>query len=110
MFLLEEKVQRGRLNDRLVTWSLFCKELIGLQRGKKFTLWDWFYAAMKLTKDHLLEPWKDGLIVGFINKQRAEEMLLKCAPGTFLLRFSDSEPGMNVYFYLIQENLNIVFF
>lgn len=48
---------------------------------------------MKLTRDQLRYPWTDGLIIGFINKRQAEEMLLKCAAGTFLLRFSDSELG-----------------
>lgn len=31
--------------------------------------------------------------MGFIQKKQAEEMLSKCPPGTFLLRFSDSELG-----------------
>lgn len=48
---------------------------------------------MKLTRDQLRGPWTEGLIIGFINKRQAEEMLLKCPPGTFLLRFSDSELG-----------------
>lgn len=52
---------------------------------------------MKLTRDQLRGPWTEGLIIGFINKRQAEEMLLKCPPGTFLLRFSDSELGN--YFY-----------
>lgn len=48
---------------------------------------------MKLTRDQLRGPWTEGLIIGFINKRQAEETLLKCPPGTFLLRFSDSELG-----------------
>ncbi|CAG2067004.1 unnamed protein product, partial [Timema podura] len=31
--------------------------------------------------------------MGFVRKKQAEEMLSKCANGTFLLRFSDSELG-----------------
>lgn len=31
--------------------------------------------------------------MGFVRKKQAEEMLSACASGTFLLRFSDSEPG-----------------
>lgn len=49
---------------------------------------------MKLTRDQLRGPWTEGLIIGFINKRQAEEKLLKCPPGTFLLRFSDSELGI----------------
>lgn len=55
---------------------------------------------MKLTRDQLRYPWTDGLIIGFINKRQAEEMLLKCAAGTFLLRFSDSELGKLLYYFV----------
>lgn len=76
--------------DRAISWSQFCKEPLP---DRTFTFWDWFYAVMKLTRDQLRGPWTEGLIIGFINKRQAEEMLLKCPPGTFLLRFSDSELG-----------------
>lgn len=33
------------------------------------------------------------LIIGFIGRHQAEDMLLKKCNGTFLLRFSDSELG-----------------
>ena len=48
---------------------------------------------MKLTREHLRGPWVDGSIIGFVGRQRAEELLNQCHPGTFLLRFSDSELG-----------------
>lgn len=48
---------------------------------------------MKLTRDQLRGPWTEGHIIGFISKREAEDKLLKCQPGTFLLRFSDSELG-----------------
>lgn len=48
---------------------------------------------MKVTREHLRGPWNDGSIVGFIHKRTAEDLLLKCQRGTFLLRFSDSELG-----------------
>lgn len=90
-----EKAYRATINfnpeERPITWSQFCKEALP---DRTFTFWDWFYAVMKLTRDQLRGPWTEGLIIGFINKRQAEEMLLKCAPGTFLLRFSDSELGM----------------
>lgn len=31
--------------------------------------------------------------MGFVKKRQAEELLATCAPGTFILRFSDSELG-----------------
>lgn len=77
-------------DDYQITWSQFCKEPLP---DRTFTFWEWFYAAMKLTREHLRGPWNDGSIVGFIHKRTAEDHLLKCQRGTFLLRFSDSELG-----------------
>ncbi|CRK98250.1 CLUMA_CG011612, isoform A [Clunio marinus] len=77
-------------DDYLVSWTQFCKEPL---RDRQFTFWEWFYAAMKLTREHLRGPWNDGSIVGFIHKRTAEDHLLSCPRGTFLLRFSDSELG-----------------
>ncbi|XP_055323870.1 signal transducer and activator of transcription 5B-like isoform X1 [Sitodiplosis mosellana] len=94
LYYLCEKAYRATINfnpeERPITWSQFCKEALP---DRTFTFWDWFYAVMKLTRDQLRGPWTEGLIIGFINKRQAEEMLLKCPPGTFLLRFSDSELG-----------------
>jgi signal transducer and activator of transcription 5B len=77
-------------NDLLVSWSQFCKEPLP---ERTFTFWEWYYAAMKLTREHLRGPWNDNSIIGFIHKRTAEDMLTKCPRGTFLLRFSDSELG-----------------
>jgi len=89
-----EKAFRGTVNsdpnDRPITWSQFCKEPLP---QRTFTFWDWFYAAMKLTKDKLRDQWKKDLIVGFISRRQTEEKLMNSTPGTFLLRFSDSVIG-----------------
>lgn len=34
-----------------------------------------------------------SLIMGFLDKREAHEMLLRCQPGTFIVRFTESEPG-----------------
>lgn len=73
-----------------LSWSQFCKEPLA---ERNFTFWEWFYAVMKLTREHLRGPWFDGAIIGFVRKRQAEEMLAACPNGTFLLRFSDSELG-----------------
>lgn len=73
-----------------VTWSQFNREPLN---GRNFTFWEWFYSILKLTKDWLQGPWKEGLIVGFVSKQMAQDWLMKSQNGTFLLRFSDSELG-----------------
>ncbi|TMW52250.1 hypothetical protein DOY81_002653 [Sarcophaga bullata] len=91
-FLHEKLFRRNGMNgeDDYISWAQFCKEPLP---DRSFTFWDWFFAIMKLTKDHLLSLWKAGLIIGFINKRKAEEMLAMLPAGTFLLRFSDSELG-----------------
>ncbi|XP_039762999.1 signal transducer and activator of transcription 5B isoform X3 [Pararge aegeria] len=78
------------LNGMTVSWTQFCKDALP---ERNFTFWEWFYMVVKVTRDYLRTLWCDRLIMGFIQKKQAEEMLGKCPPGTFLLRFSDSELG-----------------
>ncbi|CAD5115753.1 DgyrCDS4698 [Dimorphilus gyrociliatus] len=75
----------------LVKWSAFNKEPLS---PRNFTFWEWFYNLLKLVKEWLHDLWKDGLIHGFVSKQQASNCLLNSGkPGTFMLRFSDSELG-----------------
>ena len=39
-----------------------------------------------------------SLVHGFLDRQDAHEMLQKCLPGTFLIRFSQSQAGLSVAF------------
>ncbi|XP_032597366.1 signal transducer and transcription activator isoform X2 [Drosophila grimshawi] len=92
---LFEKLQRDNIageRNEYITWNQFCKEQLP---ERMFTFWEWFFAIMKLTKDHLPAMWKAGRITGFINKAKAQDDLLRANTGigTFLLRFSDSELG-----------------
>ncbi|CAH0557720.1 unnamed protein product [Brassicogethes aeneus] len=90
---LAEKAFRGQYNENanpMLTWAQFCKEPLS---ERNFTFWEWFFAIMKLTREHLKGPWMDGAIMGFVRKNKAEEMLSTKCSGTFLLRFSDSELG-----------------
>uniref|UniRef100_A0A670IJU0 Signal transducer and activator of transcription n=1 Tax=Podarcis muralis TaxID=64176 RepID=A0A670IJU0_PODMU len=75
---------------RQVSWSQFNKEILP---GRGFTFWQWFDGILYLTKKHLKDYWSDRLIVGFISKQYVFSCLSNAPPGTFLLRFSDSEIG-----------------
>ncbi|XP_065220260.1 signal transducer and activator of transcription 5B-like isoform X2 [Planococcus citri] len=84
------RVQSDDYDSMTLSWSQFCKENLP---DRNFTFWDWFYAIMKLTKEHLKTLWVDGTIHGFVRKRQAEEMLSMCPNGTFLLRYSDSELG-----------------
>ncbi|XP_042239930.1 signal transducer and activator of transcription 5B-like isoform X2 [Homarus americanus] len=77
-------------NNMYLSWSQFCKEPLS---ERNFTFWEWFFAVMKVTREHLRQPWNDGSIMGFVGRRQAEEMLKNSKSGTFLLRFSDSELG-----------------
>uniref|UniRef100_A0A4W3GRS1 Signal transducer and activator of transcription n=1 Tax=Callorhinchus milii TaxID=7868 RepID=A0A4W3GRS1_CALMI len=77
-------------NNMTISWSQFNRESLP---GRNFTFWQWFDGVMELTKKHLKPHWNDGAILGFVNKQQAQDMLLSKPNGTFLLRFSDSEIG-----------------
>ncbi|KAK3888457.1 hypothetical protein Pcinc_007483 [Petrolisthes cinctipes] len=77
-------------NNMLLSWSQFCKEPLS---ERNFTFWEWFFAVMKVTREHLRQPWNDGSILGFIGRRQAEDKLKSSKSGTFLLRFSDSELG-----------------
>ena len=79
-------------SNMALSWGLFCKEPLPLA-DKSFTFWEWFYQVMKVTKEHLKQPWVDGSILGFVGRKQAEEMLQASPSDTFLLRFSDSELG-----------------
>ncbi|KAL1491221.1 hypothetical protein ABEB36_011852 [Hypothenemus hampei] len=90
---LAEKAFRGNYSEAanyMLSWPQFCKEPL---IDRNFTFWEWFFAVMKLTREHLRGPWMDGAIMGFVKKKEAEDMLASCLAGTFLLRFSDSELG-----------------
>ncbi|XP_026271411.1 signal transducer and activator of transcription 5B isoform X3 [Frankliniella occidentalis] len=93
-FLAEKAFRNPNMTDfqnQMLTWSQFCKEPL---QERSFTFWEWFYAVVKLTREHLRQPWTDGLILGFIRKKQAEDMLIATGvTSTFLLRFSDSELG-----------------
>ncbi|KRT82459.1 hypothetical protein AMK59_3814 [Oryctes borbonicus] len=92
LVFLADKAFRGTYTDpsQPLSWAQFCKEPLS---ERNFTFWEWFYAVMKLTREHLRGPWVDGFIMGFVKKKYAEELLQNRPTGTFLLRFSDSELG-----------------
>ncbi|XP_022670376.1 signal transducer and activator of transcription 5A-like isoform X2 [Varroa jacobsoni] len=93
-FLATKAFRNPTLNrdtqDMMLSWGQFCKDQLP---ERTFTFWEWFYAIMKVTREHLRLLWNDGVVMGFVSRREAEEMLLTKHNGTFLLRFSDSELG-----------------
>jgi len=84
----------------VISWSQFCREPLP---DRNFTFWEWFYRVMNLTANHMRGPWSEGYIMGFVSKNRAEELLMAMEGGTFLLRFSDSELGGVTIAYVRQD-------
>lgn len=60
MFLAEKAFRTPNPDpNQLLAWAQFCKEPL---TDRNFTFWEWYYAVMKLTKEHLRQPWCDGLV------------------------------------------------
>ncbi|XP_061823075.1 signal transducer and activator of transcription 5B-like isoform X4 [Nerophis lumbriciformis] len=85
-----------------ISWAQFNRESLP---GRNFTFWQWFDGVMELMKKHLKPHWNDRAILGFVNKQQAQDMLMSKPNGTFLLRFSDSEIG-GITIAWVAENPN----
>jgi len=101
---LAAKLPGYQQGEFLVTWdhfhgralpraSLTPQEHKDCPPSYDFSFFTWFYATMKTTLDHLEGPWRKRLVEGFVGRQKAEKMVEQRPPGTFLLRFSDSQPG-----------------
>ncbi|XP_036600839.1 signal transducer and activator of transcription 4 [Trichosurus vulpecula] len=90
--MLAEKltVQQASYNDGQLSWAKFCKEHLP---GKAFTFWVWLEAILDLIKKHILPLWIDGYVMGFVSKEKERVLLKDKMPGTFLLRFSESNLG-----------------
>ncbi|XP_068079772.1 signal transducer and activator of transcription 1 [Danio rerio] len=72
--------------ERLVQHGTFFKATV--EQGG--SLWHWIYGHLEFVKKYVLNIWNDGYIMGFLSQERAEALLRDKAPGTFLLRFSES--------------------
>ncbi|XP_013928869.1 PREDICTED: signal transducer and activator of transcription 4-like [Thamnophis sirtalis] len=107
--MLAEKLtgQQITSGDYQLSWSKFCKEHLP---GKSFTFWAWLEAILDLIKKHILPLWIDGCIMGFVNKGKERALLKDKKPGTFLLRFSESNLGGITFTWVSQsENGEVKF-
>ncbi|ODM91516.1 Signal transducer and transcription activator, partial [Orchesella cincta] len=86
------KVHIGHTFPNEISWGELCEDKMD---DCEFSFWCWFYRAAMIVKGHFKEPWLNGYIEGFISWEAASALLIrsKSKPGTFLIRFSDSEPG-----------------
>ncbi|CAL8095565.1 unnamed protein product [Orchesella dallaii] len=91
--LAQKAFRHRRPQPEIITWAELCKDNLP---GRNFTFWAWFHTALKLIEKketHLKDLWSKGLIMGFIEREAAEDLISHCEPGTFLLRFADSIAG-----------------
>uniref|UniRef100_A0A8C2E4V4 Signal transducer and activator of transcription n=1 Tax=Cyprinus carpio TaxID=7962 RepID=A0A8C2E4V4_CYPCA len=82
-----------------IPWNRFCSE-------KNFTFWLWIEGILDLIKRHLLSLWDDGCIMGFVTKDQTKAFLYDKLPGTFLLRFSESNRDGAITFSWVEHNAN----
>ncbi|XP_068101026.1 signal transducer and activator of transcription 1-alpha/beta [Hyperolius riggenbachi] len=103
--MLEEKLLGPNLNsaEDFIPWTRFCKENLN---DKSFPFWLWIEGILELIKKHLLCLWNDGCIMGFISKERERTLLKDKAPGTFLLRFSESSKEGAITFTWVEMSQN----
>ncbi|XP_061744973.1 signal transducer and activator of transcription 1a isoform X2 [Nerophis ophidion] len=99
--LLGSKAQRNP--DGLIPWNKFCKQSAS---EKTISFWLWIDSILELIKRHLLLPWNDGYIMGFISKERERALLSDKCPGTFLLRFSESSKEGAITFTWIEHDIH----
>ncbi|KAM6928108.1 signal transducer and activator of transcription 2 [Xenentodon cancila] len=74
-------------DSNMVAWSKFSKE------NTPESFWVWFDGILVMVKTYLEDLWRDGLIMGFVTKNKEKSLLKKKQRGTFLLRFSESVIG-----------------
>ncbi len=57
--------------------------------------WDWFGAGLEKIRHqkHMASLFLSGLVIGFISKSWCENVLNSQEEGSFLIRFSDRNPG-----------------
>jgi len=95
---LAGKVYRNTVDDEevLISWNQFSKESLA---DRSFTFWEWFHSILKLTREYLRDLWRVDRIWGFVGKKGCVDLLLgsestePTPPGTFLLRYSETELG-----------------
>ncbi|XP_053472740.1 signal transducer and activator of transcription 1a isoform X2 [Ictalurus furcatus] len=85
-----------------IPWNKFCKG----GSEKNFTFWLWIEGILDLIKRHLLSLWDEGCIMGFVTKERTKSLLNDKAPGTFLLRFSESNRDGAITFSWVEHTPN----
>ncbi|XP_077436074.1 signal transducer and activator of transcription 4 [Vanacampus margaritifer] len=80
--------------DGFVHWNSFSKG----------NVWLWLNGILNLIKKHLVELWRDGLIMGFVSRRKIKELLQEKKTGTFLLRFSETNQNGAISFSWVDHH------
>uniref|UniRef100_H3BWC5 SH2 domain-containing protein n=1 Tax=Tetraodon nigroviridis TaxID=99883 RepID=H3BWC5_TETNG len=71
--------------------------------GSALENWIWIDGILELIKKHLVNLWKEGLIMGFVSRKGTKELLRDKENGTFLLRFSESSKEGAITFSWVEH-------
>jgi len=68
--------------------------------------WNWFGKSMQTLRyqRHISSMWQAGIIYGLINRDDVNAALMHQDPGTFLIRFSERNPGQLGIAYVSSEH------
>ncbi|TMS06420.1 Signal transducer and activator of transcription 4 [Larimichthys crocea] len=66
--------------------------------------WIWIDGILDLIKKHLVDLWREGFIMGFVNRKRTRALLQEKKTGTFLLRFSESNNDGAITFSWVEHS------
>lgn len=72
--------------NRTVTFDDFCKSPLDDYQN---SFWEWFYEVTKLIRDRLRSFWEANLIIGFITRLKAEQLISESPQGFFVIRFTN---------------------
>ncbi|KYQ99913.1 signal transducer and activator of transcription (STAT) family protein [Tieghemostelium lacteum] len=92
------------------------RPIIHQQDFDKF--WSWFGKSMQTLRyqRHISSLWQEGIIYGYMGRQEVNDALSNQDPGTFIIRFSERNPGqfgiayigvelpLRIKHYLVQPN------
>ncbi|GAM27764.1 hypothetical protein SAMD00019534_109400 [Acytostelium subglobosum LB1] len=67
--------------------------------------WNWFGKSMQTLRyqRHISALWQEGIIYGYMGRQEVNDALTNQDPGTFIIRFSERNPGQFAIAYIGNE-------
>ncbi|EFA82265.1 signal transducer and activator of transcription family protein [Heterostelium album PN500] len=67
--------------------------------------WNWFGKSMQTLRyqRHISTLWQEGIIYGYMGRQEVNDALTNQDPGTFIIRFSERNPGQFGIAYIGME-------